>query len=112
MAGPRLSLTQLLSLNSLHTRNLRRSYEQWFPVAGCGQWFKQILNPLQETQFKFSSFVVCVVEKASILIIIIISKQHEETIDHLTSGSPILTKNEYLMRHDKVCTHTTQYAKP
>jgi hypothetical protein len=26
-------------------------------------------------------------------------------IDHLTSGCPILAKNEYLMRHDKVCTH-------
>ena len=39
-------------------------------------------------------------------------KQHEETIDHLTSGCPILAKNEYLMRHDKVCIHcTTQYAK-
>jgi len=32
-------------------------------------------------------------------------KQHEETSDHLTSGCPILAKNEYLMRHDKVCTH-------
>jgi hypothetical protein len=32
-------------------------------------------------------------------------KQHEETVDHLTSGCPILAKNEYLMRHDKVCTH-------
>ena len=32
-------------------------------------------------------------------------KQHEETIDHLTSGCPILANNEYLMRHDKVCTH-------
>jgi len=32
-------------------------------------------------------------------------KQHKETIDHLTSGCPILEKNEYLMRHDKVCTH-------
>jgi len=32
-------------------------------------------------------------------------KQHEETIDHLTSGCPILAKNEYLMRYDKVCTH-------
>ena len=32
-------------------------------------------------------------------------KKYEETIDHLTSGSPILAKNEYLMRHDKVCTH-------
>ena len=32
-------------------------------------------------------------------------KEHEETINHLTSGSPILVKNEYLMRHDKVCTH-------
>ena len=31
-------------------------------------------------------------------------KQHEETIDHLTSGCPILAKNDYLMRHDKVCT--------
>ena len=32
-------------------------------------------------------------------------KQHEETVDHLTSGWPILAKNEYLMRHDKVCIH-------
>ena len=32
-------------------------------------------------------------------------EQHEETIDHLTSGCSILAKNEYLMRHDKVCTH-------
>jgi hypothetical protein len=32
-------------------------------------------------------------------------KQHKETIDHLTSGCPILAKNEYLMRHDKVCIH-------
>ena len=32
-------------------------------------------------------------------------KQHEDTIDNLTSGCPILAKNEYLMRHDKVCTH-------
>ena len=32
-------------------------------------------------------------------------KQHEETIDHLTSRCPILAKNEYLMRHDKVSTH-------
>jgi len=24
-------------------------------------------------------------------------KQHEETLDHLTSGCPILAKNEYLM---------------
>ena len=31
-------------------------------------------------------------------------KQHEETIDHLISGCLILAKNEYLMRHDKVCT--------
>jgi hypothetical protein len=32
-------------------------------------------------------------------------KQHEETIDHLTSGCPILAKNKYLIRHDKVCSH-------
>jgi hypothetical protein len=32
-------------------------------------------------------------------------KQHEETIDHLTWGCPILAKNEYIMRHDKVCSH-------
>ena len=30
-------------------------------------------------------------------------KQYEENIDHLTSGFPILAKNEYLRRHDKVC---------
>ena len=34
-----------------------------------------------------------------------LSKQQEESIDHLTSGCPILAKKEYLMRHDKVCTH-------
>jgi hypothetical protein len=32
-------------------------------------------------------------------------KQHEESIDHLTSGCPILAKNEYLMRYDKVGAH-------
>jgi hypothetical protein len=32
-------------------------------------------------------------------------KQHEETIDHLTSKWSILAKSEYLMRHDKVCAH-------
>jgi hypothetical protein len=32
-------------------------------------------------------------------------KQREESIDHLTSGCPILAKNEYLMRHHKVCSH-------
>jgi len=32
-------------------------------------------------------------------------KQQEKTIDHLTSGCPILVKNEYLTRHDKVCAH-------
>ena len=31
-------------------------------------------------------------------------KQYDETIDYLTSGCPILAKNEYLMRHDQVCT--------
>jgi hypothetical protein len=33
-----------------------------------------------------------------VIIIIII-------IDHITSGCPILAKNGYLMRHDKVCAH-------
>ena len=32
-------------------------------------------------------------------------KQHEETIDHPTPGCPILTKNEYLIRHDRVGAH-------
>jgi hypothetical protein len=27
-------------------------------------------------------------------------KEYEETIDHLTSGCPILAKNEYIIRHD------------
>ena len=31
--------------------------------------------------------------------------QREETIDHLTSGCPILAKNEYLVRHDRVSAH-------
>jgi hypothetical protein len=31
-------------------------------------------------------------------------KEYEETIDHLTSGCPILAKNEYVIRHDRVCT--------
>jgi hypothetical protein len=35
-------------------------------------------------------------------------KQHEETIDHLTSGCSILVKNEYLMRHDEVFAHFMQ----
>jgi hypothetical protein len=32
-------------------------------------------------------------------------KEYEEIIDHLTSGCPIPAKNEYVIRHDKVCTH-------
>jgi hypothetical protein len=32
-------------------------------------------------------------------------KQYEDTIDHLTSGFPILAQNKYLMRHDKVSAH-------
>jgi hypothetical protein len=34
-----------------------------------------------------------------------LSKQNEETIDHITSGFPFMAKNEYLMRHDKVGEH-------
>jgi hypothetical protein len=34
-----------------------------------------------------------------------ICKEYEETIDHLTSGCPILAKNEHVIRHDKVCAH-------
>jgi hypothetical protein len=30
-------------------------------------------------------------------------KQHEETIDHPTSGCRILAKSVYLMKHDKIC---------
>jgi hypothetical protein len=32
-------------------------------------------------------------------------KEYEETIGLLTSGCPILAKNEYVIRRDKVCTH-------
>jgi hypothetical protein len=32
-------------------------------------------------------------------------KQHAETVDHLTSGCPILAKNEYLMRDNRVGAH-------
>ena len=31
-------------------------------------------------------------------------KKHEKSIDHLTSRCPILVKNEFLMKNDKVCT--------
>jgi hypothetical protein len=31
-------------------------------------------------------------------------KEYEGTVDHLTSGYPILAKNEYVIRHDRVCT--------
>jgi hypothetical protein len=33
-------------------------------------------------------------------------KEHEESIDHLTSGCLILARNEYLMRHDKAFAHS------
>jgi hypothetical protein len=32
-------------------------------------------------------------------------KQHEDITDRPTSGCPVLAKNEYLMRHDKVGAH-------
>jgi hypothetical protein len=32
-------------------------------------------------------------------------KQYEETIGHLTPGCPILAKNEYVIRHYRICTH-------
>jgi hypothetical protein len=32
-------------------------------------------------------------------------KQHEDTIDHVTSECPIWAKNEYLMKRDKVGAH-------
>jgi hypothetical protein len=32
-------------------------------------------------------------------------KEYKETNDHLTSGYPILAKNKYIIRYDKVCTH-------
>jgi hypothetical protein len=32
-------------------------------------------------------------------------KEYEETIDHLISGCPTLAKNEYIIGHNKVCTH-------
>jgi hypothetical protein len=32
-------------------------------------------------------------------------KEYEETIGHVTPGCPILAKNEYVIRHDKIYTH-------
>jgi hypothetical protein len=32
-------------------------------------------------------------------------KEYKETIDYLTSGCPILAKNEYVIRHDRVCAY-------
>ena len=31
--------------------------------------------------------------------------QHEGITDHLTSGCPVLSKNDYLMRYNKVCAY-------
>ena len=53
--------------------------------AICTNYFKNIILE-QETESKCR-----------------LCKQHEESIEHLTSGCIILAKNEYLMRHDKVC---------
>jgi hypothetical protein len=39
------------------------------------------------------------------VVVIILCKEYEETIDHLISGCPTLARNEYIIRHDKVCTH-------
>jgi hypothetical protein len=30
--------------------------------------------------------------------------EYEETTDHITSGCPILAKNKYIVRHDKIYT--------
>ena len=38
-------------------------------------------------------------------------EQHEVTVDHLTSGCRILSKNEYLMRREFVYIYITGYAK-
>jgi len=35
----------------------------------------------------------------------LIMKEYVEVIDHLTPGSLILATNEYIIRHDTVCTH-------
>jgi hypothetical protein len=35
----------------------------------------------------------------------VLCKEYGEAIDHLTSECPAPTKNEYIIRHDKVCTH-------
>lgn len=32
-------------------------------------------------------------------------KQHEETVDHLTLECPVLAKNVYVMRQNRVCGH-------
>ena len=35
----------------------------------------------------------------------LVVKQHENTIDHVTSECPILEKNEYLKKHDTLGEH-------
>ena len=34
-----------------------------------------------------------------------LGKQHEETVDHISAGCPVLAKNEYLIRYDRVGAH-------
>jgi len=36
-------------------------------------------------------------------------QQFDETIDHIISACPILTKEKYIKRHDSVCTTTLQH---
>jgi hypothetical protein len=32
-------------------------------------------------------------------------REYEKNIEHPTTGCPLLAKNEYVIRHDRVCTH-------
>ena len=38
-----------------------------------------------------------------IIIIIILCQQFDETTDHIMSACPILAKEQYTKRHDRVC---------
>jgi hypothetical protein len=54
---------------------------------------------------KITIIIIIINKKEEITSKCRLCKEYKETTDHLTSGCPILAKNEYIIRHDKLCTH-------
>jgi len=46
-----------------------------------------------------------IILKDNIISKCLLCKEYEENTNHLILGWPIFAKNEYIIRHDKICTH-------